>query len=370
MRVACVVPGDFDTTSGGFRYDRRLVASLRDAGDEVTVHSVPWRRYPLGLADAPRTPLARFASDADVVVVDELAHPTFVSPDTETPVVALVHHLRCDEGRADAPLARALERRFLSRVDAAVCTSSATARSVRELVAAAPLGPGSTGEPTGVPTVVAPPTDDQFDPDVTGAEIDDRAAADPFRVVFVGSVLPRKRPLALVDALSGLDGAWTATLVGPQPDTAYADRVRRRCRRRGVAGRVTLTGPLPADELAGVLRRSHVLALPSAHEGFGIAALEGMGFGLPAVVTHSGGATDLVTHGETGVLVPPDGVGAVYAALSALATDRDRLARMGRAAVERYRAHPPWTETVARVRAFLSDVVDGRVESRSVVVAE
>ncbi|WP_318567891.1 glycosyltransferase family 4 protein [Salinigranum marinum] len=363
------MPGDFDTTSGGFRYDRRLVASLRDAGDEVTVHSVPWRRYPFGLADAPRTPLARFASGTDVVVVDELAHPTFVALEAETPVVALVHHLRCDEGRADAPLARALERRFLSRVDAAVCTSSATARSVRELVSTA-LGPGSADGPTGVPTVVAPPTDDQFDPDVAAAEIDDRAAADPFRVVFVGSVLPRKRPLALVDALSGLEGEWTATLVGPQPDATYADRVRRRCRRRGVTERVTLTGPLSTGELAGVLRRSHVLALPSAHEGFGIAALEGMGFGLPAVVTHSGGATDLVTHGETGVLVPPDGVGAVYAALSTLASDRDRLARMGRAALERHQAHPPWPETVARVRAFLSGVVDGQADRQSAVVAE
>ncbi|WP_136600622.1 glycosyltransferase family 4 protein [Salinigranum halophilum] len=349
MRVAFVAPGDFETTSGGFRYDRRLVASLRET-DDVSVYSVPWRRYPLSLFDAPATPLSRFSTDADVVVVDELAHPTFAVRcagvrEDHTPVVALVHHLRCDERGPGAPLAREFERRFLARVDAAVCTSSATDAAVRDLAPDPAL-----------PTLVAPPTADQFDPDVSPTAVDARATESPFRVVFVGSLVPRKRPLALVDALAALEVPWEATFVGPQPNERYASRVGRRCRRRGVDGRVTLAGALPTAALETVLRRAHVLVLPSRHEGFGIAALEGMGFGLPAVVTQSGGATDLVTHGENGFLVPPDGVGAVYAALSALATDRTRLARMGRAALTRYRSHPPWPETAARTRTFLARV--------------
>jgi glycosyltransferase involved in cell wall biosynthesis len=354
MRVACVVPGDIDTVSGGFGYDRRLVEALRAAGDDVSVHSVPWRRYPCGVVDAPR--LSR-PPNADVVVVDELAHPTFAGVAVEAwdvPVVALVHHLRCDEGGVAAPLARALERRFLSRVDAVVCTSSATARSVADLLSSPP------------PTLVAPPTDDQFQSETTPDDVDARATRDPFRVVLLGSLVPRKRPLALVDALAALDRGrtqeqeWRATFVGPHPDGAYADRVRRHCRRRGVADRVTLTGALPTDEVAAVLREAHVLALPSTHEGFGIAALEGMGFGLPAVVTFAGGATDLVTHDETGFLVPPEATGAVYTALSTLASDRSRLARMGRAALARARSWPSWSTTVEEVRTFLTQVVDDR----------
>ena len=376
MRLVLVVPGDIDTTSGGFRYDRRLVASLRERGDEVRIRSVPWRRYPFGVVDSPRVSLARLAAGADAVLVDELAHPTFAPRSLDArppggrrglpPVIALVHHLRCDESGPEAPLARALERRFLSRVDAAVCTSSATARSVRELAPSAASPVSSATDTVGrdrgsadLPTLVAPPTADQFDPSIAPEDIDDRATADPFRVVFLGSLVPRKRPVALVDALAALDGEWTATFVGPHPDDDYTEQVRRRCRRRGVAERVTLTGSLPTDEVASVLREGHVLALPSTHEGFGIASLEGMGFGLPAVATSSGGATDLVTHGETGFLVPPEGVGSVSAALSALASDRTRLARMGRAALGRYRAHPPWSETIDRVRSFLADVIDG-----------
>jgi glycosyltransferase involved in cell wall biosynthesis len=371
MRVAFVVPGDPGTTSGGFRYDRRLVAALRAAGDDVALRSVPWRRYPLGVADAPRTPLSRVARGVDVVVVDELAHPTFaarVGGSPPAPVVALVHHLRCDEGGPAAPLARGLERRFLARVDAAVCTSSATERSVRALAAGADghAPPARDPPPAPFPTLVAPPTADQFDPAVTADDAAARATETPFRVVFVGALVPRKRPLALVDALAALDGRgdgageWSATFVGPQPSDRHAARVRRRCRRRGVADRVTLAGPVPTADLARVLRRGHVLALPSAHEGFGIAALEAMGFGLPPVVTDAGGATDLVTHDTDGLLVPPEGVGAVYAALDALASDRARLARLARGALARYRAHPPWSRTVQRVRAFLRAVAAGR----------
>lgn len=356
MRVACIVPGDIETTSGGFRYDRRLVASLRDAGDDVSVHSVPWRRYPFGVVDGPLAACPDRWRAADVVLVDELAHPTFAGvrfDRWETPVVALVHHLRCDEGGPETPLARALERRFLSRVDGVVCTSSATQQSVRDLL-------GRPRERT-LPTLVAPPVDDQFESDVTPTDVDARATDDPFRVVFLGALVPRKRPLALVDALSALDPThdWRATLVGPHPDDRFADRVRRHCRRRGVDDRVRLTGRLPTDEVASVLRRGHALALPSAHEGFGIAALEGMGFGLPAVVTDSGGATDLVTHGETGFLLPSEGVGALYAALSTLAADRSRLARMGRAALDRARSWPAWSESAERIRALLRHVVDG-----------
>ena len=47
---------------------------------------------------------------------------------------------------------------------------------------------------------------------------------------------------------------------------------------------------------------------------------------------------------------------AVARELERFATDRDRLAAMGRAARDRYEAHPDWAETTARVRRLLADV--------------
>ena len=69
---------------------------------------------------------------------------------------------------------------------------------------------------------------------------------------------------------------------------------------------VTLTGVISDAELAAILGRSHVLVVPVEYEGFGTAYLEGMGFGLPAIGTTSGGAGEIIADGVNGYLVPPN----------------------------------------------------------------
>jgi len=127
----------------------------------------------------------------------------------------------------------------------------------------------------------------------------------------------------------------------------------------GVADRVSFRGELSTPALAATLRESHVLAVPSTYEGFGMAYLEGMGFGLPAVASSAGGAGAVVDDGDTGFLVDPGGAAGVRDALAELAGDRDRLAAMGAASLARFDAHPDWADTVAGVRGFLAEVADG-----------
>jgi glycosyltransferase involved in cell wall biosynthesis len=357
MHVGLVVYGDLDTLSGGFRYDRRLVASLRAHGDRVTVLELPWRSYPRGLLDNadPRVAdrIAR-AGPFDLLLQDELAHPSLVRANRrlrgrlDCPLVGIVHHLRADE--TDGPARRAyeaIEGRYLRSLDAVVTNSEPTLSSVRRL--ASPER-----------TLVAPPAGDRFDPDVDEAAIGRRARRDPPRALALGTVTPRKATAALVDAVAAARTPWELTVVGDTTvDPGYVRRCRRLADRRGIADRVTFAGAIDDDALADRLRASHVLALPSRHEGFGIAYLEGMAFGLPAVASLAGGGRSVVTHGETGLLVPPAGAGAVAAALDRLAADRTELARMGRAARRRFEAHPGWAETGARTRAFLAELAGG-----------
>jgi len=352
MRVGLTLYGSLDGQSGGFRYDRKLVAGLRAAGDSVEVVELPWRAYPRGLLDNFAPSLRDCLTvDVDVMLQDELAHPSLVRAncDLPYPVVSVVHHLRSSEPRRLVSLYRAIERRYLATVDGVVCNSHATARAVSD----------AGGPPSGR-TVVAPPAGDRFDPDVTAAEIAERAREGPLRVAFVGNVEPRKGLDTLVDALARLEEPWELTAVGRHRDGSYVRSVEERIDAAGSRDRVRLPGRLPDRELADVLRNSHVLAVTSRYEGFGIVYLEGMSFGLPAVATAAGGASETVTDGETGFLVEPDDPASVARALSSLARDRDRLARMGRAARRRYEDHPDWTETTARVRSLLASVVEGR----------
>lgn len=352
MRVGLVVYGGLDGTSGGFRYDRRVVDALRDAGDEVEVVALPWRTYPRHLADNLRVDLADRLDGVDVLLQDELCHPSLLLPnrrlDAELPVVSVVHHLRSAEARPAwrNRLYRTVEARYLRSVDGAVCNSAATRASVARLCEA--------------PSVVAPPAADHFSLAVTPADVRERAGRDPFGLVFLGSVVPRKGLATLVDALDRLpDGEWTLTVVGRlDADPGYVETVRRRVRDRGLDDAVTFAGEVADGEVADRLARSHLLAVPSTHEGFGMAYLEGMGFGLPALATTAGGASEVVTHGETGYLVSPDDPEAIAELVGGLLADRDALADLGVAALERFEAQPGWAETTGRIREFLVEMVE------------
>jgi glycosyltransferase involved in cell wall biosynthesis len=96
------------------------------------------------------------------------------------------------------------------------------------------------------------------------------------------------------------------------------------------------------------------MVMPSTHEGFGIAYLDGMAYGLPAVATSAGGARELVRHGHNGLLVPPDDPVALADQLARLIEDRRWLTLMGQAALATYREHPTWRDSAEVVRGFLT----------------
>ncbi|WP_262178718.1 glycosyltransferase family 4 protein [Haloarcula laminariae] len=347
MRVGLTLYGDLTDRSGGFRYDRQLVAGLRRAGDTVEVVELPWRDYGRGLLDnGSRALRRRLDVDVDVMLQDELAHPSLVRTNRHLsyPVVSVVHHLRASEPRPLSPLYGAVERRYLDTVDGVVCNSTTTQSVVTDLGVDA------------ASTVVAPPAGDRLDPDIDPTRIDSRAHAGPLRLVFVGNIERRKGLDTLVDGLAAADAETELTVVGRPVDERYAQSVRSRVHEAGLDDRVAFAGRLSDDALASTLEDGHAIAVPSRYEGFGIVYLEGMSFGLAALASRAGGASDVVTGGETGVLVDPDDPAAVAAAIETLAADRDGLAAMGRAARRRYEAQPDWDETTARVRGLLADV--------------
>lgn len=353
MHVGFALYGDIETNTGGFRYDRKLIEGLRECGDRVDVVSLPWRSSLTGMAEGlfGRLP-GCLDAPFDVLIEDELANPTLVGLNRrlrarrDVPIVTVVHHLRCSEARPAwrNRCHRALERRYLAGVDAAICNSAATRATVTDLAS--------------LQTRVIQPAGDRFDSVIDDAIIAARAREPgPLRICFLGSLVPRKGLHTLIEALARLpDEQWRLRVVGRARDPKYAQRVEHLVAQWGLDG-VSFAGELPDEMLATELERSHVLAIPSTHEGFGIAYLEGMGFGLPALASAAGGARAIVSHGENGYLLARDSPGALAHRVRTLAVDRTRLARMGIAARRRYEAQPTWTENTGRVRAFLRGIV-------------
>ena len=100
---------------------------------------------------------------------------------------------------------------------------------------------------------------------------------------------------------------------------------------------VSFVGVVGRERLVELMRGADLFAFPSRYEAFGIALLEAMAAGTPAVAARVGGIPEFATDGENALLVPPDDEHALAAALTRLASDdalRERLAAGGRACAE------------------------------------
>ena len=356
MEIGLVVYGGLDETSGGFRYDRRLVDYLRQRGDTVDVIALPWRDYWRGVVDGLRPTVAtRLNRSVDVLLQDELCHPSLWRQNRRLTrpgaVVALVHHVGSDDQRGRFPrLQRWIERRYLDSVDGAVCTSAFTRRRASALGA-------DLGE-----SLVAPPAGRVEDAATDATAVRKRAADGPLRITFVGNLLPRKDLLTL---LSGVDTLarrhectdWKLTIVGShEVDPSYAAAAVDRAAELGIDDRVAFTGEVDDDELTTVLEASHVLCVPSRYEGFGMVYLEAMEYGVVPIASANGGAGEFIRGGDNGFLVDPGDADRIAALLADLAADRNRLADLGVAALDTAAAHPSWDETMAEVRSLLAQL--------------
>jgi glycosyltransferase involved in cell wall biosynthesis len=324
---------------------------LRKRSHQVQVISLPWRSYLANIGDNFSNELFEKLrkADLDILLQDELNHPSLFLLNEKLrgkvlyPVISIVHHLRSSEQHPAALRAiyRRIERRYLHSVDGFVFNSQTTRRVVQRLVGGRQ------------PYVVAQPAGDRLRPRIGAAQIAKRARqGESLRVLFVGSLIRRKAPHVLLDALRQLPaGSVSLTLAGGAPDADYA----RQLRRLADGLDVKFAGHLQDAQLAAAMRVSHVLTLPSTYEGYGIAYLEGMGFGLPAIGTRAGAASELITHGENGFLIRPGDSAALAVHLRKLHADRDLLLRMNQAARRRYEKHPTWQESMARIANFLSE---------------
>ncbi|MGC9380335.1 glycosyltransferase family 4 protein [Streptomyces sp. MH13] len=167
-------------------------------------------------------------------------------------------------------------------------------------------------------------------------------------VGYVGRLAPEKQ-VELLSGVCGLDGV-RVVVVGDGPSRTGLERA--------LPGAAFL-GRRTGDELARVFASLDVFAHTGPFETFCQTVQEAMASGVPVVAPAAGGPLDLVTHGHTGVLVPPGDAAAVRDAVWSLAADpalRAAYGAAGRAAVE----GRTWAAVGDRLIGHYSDVLASR----------
>jgi phosphatidylinositol alpha-1,6-mannosyltransferase len=157
----------------------------------------------------------------------------------------------------------------------------------------------------------------------------------------VSRLVPRKGMDVLIEAANRLAPSYPDLAVAIAGDGRELDHLRRLAEQSPVTVRVL--GRVSQEDRAALLGAADIFVMACRNrwlgleqEGFGIVFLEAAAAGVPQVAGASGGASEAVLHGETGLVVAdPANPGAVAEALRGLLADPNRRRRMGRAARSR-----------------------------------
>ena len=336
-RIAFAVPGDLSTPTGGYAYDRRIIGELRRLGFGVDVIDLG-EGFPRPNAETRAAALAKLAKvpRGVAIVVDGLALgvlPEVAALRGRNPLIGLVHHpLALETGLApdEAERFRKSERAALASMQTIVVTSPAIAR-----VLVADYGVSSDA------LSVAPPGSER----VACAR---GGGGDIVALLSVGIVVPRKGYDLLVAALATLgDLPWRLVIVGDRRRDAQASaRLDADILRHGLTARIAIEGAVSAERLAALYSAADVFVLASRYEGYGMAFAQAIACGVPVIGTTAGAIPETVPAGA-GLLVPPDDVPALAAALRLLISDRDARARLAGNARAASNLLPTWAASAA-----------------------
>lgn len=341
ITVYFAIPGDLYSLTGGYGYDRRLIAGLRDAGIAVQLIHLA-NSFPAPDKAALEHAEAHLAQlpDGAILLVDGLAlgamDASAIAHGHRLNIIALCHHpLALETGLSPGQqqdLQRS-EKRALDAATAILVTSSATCKILHEQFAI----------PSAKITVAVPGTDRQ--PFAT-------CGNHPPILLTVASLTQRKAHDILIAALATLAHLpWQARFVGgahfaPQ----WTSYLQGQVIHHKLEDRIHFVGSL--ENLTEEYSQADIFVLPSLFEGYGMAFAEALAFGLPVIAAATGALPDVIPA-TAGILVPPSDTAALAIALTQLLTQPQKRRQLQLGAQQAAQNLPRWEATCSRVAELI-----------------
>jgi glycosyltransferase involved in cell wall biosynthesis len=162
-------------------------------------------------------------------------------------------------------------------------------------------------------------------------------------LVTVGHLVARKRHADVLRALAVLGQRHPMlrySIVGEGPERIALEGLAARL---GIAERVDFHGQLAPDEAIERSRRSTLFVMPSTEEAFGVAYIEAMAAGVPAIGCRGEpGPEEIAAAGDGFMLVPPGDIERLTQRIDELLSDPHRLREAGQRAAATVAAHFTW----------------------------
>ena len=144
-----------------------------------------------------------------------------------------------------------------------------------------------------------------FLPDINVMELVNERRSGPFRFIFVGQLIPRKRIDLLINALHGLfDYEFELLIVGSGPLKQELQKLAE----KKLPGRVNWMGGRLMGEVMAIMAQADCLVLPSHNDGWGVVISEALMVGSPVICSDTCGAAIVVKASSIGGIFSADNV--------------------------------------------------------------
>lgn len=344
-RVIFAFPGELDTPTGGYIYDRRIIEGLQRLGWQVELLSLgPGFPYPSQKTSDEAAELLKAITPDTLIVIDGLALgvlPVAVAQCAKNnPVIALIHHPLAFEAGLSPEQAEV----FLK-------TETEALRHVKHVITTGP----STAVDLAKHFDVDPVLIDVVCPGTARAPQAFGSGSDTLHLLSVGAVTPRKGFDVLLAALQPLaDLPWTLSIAGDlSRDKRAPLQLKHDIALYRFEQRVHLLGVVDEKQLDMLYQSADVFVLASLFEGYGMAYAEALARGLPVIGTTGGAIPDTVPAGA-GLLVPPGDVESLTQALRNVMQDSALRAQLSQGAKKAAALQPTWDESAERFGEILS----------------
>jgi len=178
-------------------------------------------------------------------------------------------------------------------------------------------------------------------------------------VVWVGRFVPEKGLEYLIEAAKTVTEEVKDVqflLVGYGPLKA---KIMKLAYDRGLFSRsIRFKGPLSRDEVAKVLGKAAIFVFPSLKEGLPLSVLEAMACGKPVIGSDTSGISDVVTHGQNGLLISPRNPKALANAVLTLLNDKNLTRRLGKNARQLVAEKYSWNVITDKIEKVYYEMIE------------
>ncbi len=161
----------------------------------------------------------------------------------------------------------------------------------------------------------------------------------------------------LAEALNQIDSdLWQLIAIGGGSDSARVQKFFD-----GIAKNCFFTGELDQKAIYQWLAVGDIFVWPAVNEAYGLALLEALAAGLPAVVQNYGGVSGIVEHNKTGYVTNPNNRPEFSRYLRKLIGDENRCKSMARESVKKFQAEHCFPVAVKKINAICHNAINNRV---------